>query len=88
MINRIFLLFDARKSCVFQIFLLRSIKAYLCPNIINFDSVDFSECRPEEVMFLLMLSVFMFYFSLIHVGKNLEDEGENFLILFKFLGKN
>ena len=39
-----------KKSCVFQIFLLRSIKAYLCPNIINFDSVDFSEHRPEEVI--------------------------------------
>ena len=49
-VNRMFLLFDARKSCVFQIFLLRSIKAYLCPNIINFDSVDFSERRPEEVI--------------------------------------
>ena len=24
--------FDTEKSCVFQIFLLRSIKAYLCPN--------------------------------------------------------
>ena len=30
--------------------ILRSIKAYLCPNIINFDSVDFSERRPEEVI--------------------------------------
>ena len=30
---------------------------YLCPNIINFDSVDISEHRPEEVMFLLTLSV-------------------------------
>ena len=48
--NRIFLLFDGRKSCVFQIFLLRSIKAYLCRNIIDFDSVDFSERRPEEVI--------------------------------------
>ena len=48
--HHIFLLFDRRKSCVFQIFLLRSIKAYLCPNIINFDSVDFSEHRPEEVI--------------------------------------
>ena len=47
--NRICLLFDARKSCVFQIFLLRNIKAYLCPNI-NFDSEDFSERRPEEVI--------------------------------------
>ena len=34
----------------FSDFLLRSIKAYLCPNIINFDSVDFSERRPEEVI--------------------------------------
>ena len=55
----IFLLFDTRKSCVFQIFLLRSIKAYLCPNIIDFDSMDFSERRPEEVIkFLLTLSVY------------------------------
>ena len=52
-----FLLFEARISCVFLIFLLRSIKAYLCPNIINFDDVDFSERCPEEVMFLLTLSV-------------------------------
>ena len=35
---------------VFQIFLLRSIKAYLCPNIITFGSVSFSERRPEEVI--------------------------------------
>ena len=48
--NRILFLFDVRKSCVFQIFLLRSIKAYLCPNIIEFDSVDSSERRPEEVI--------------------------------------
>ena len=54
--HRIFLIFDTRKSCFFQIFLLRSIKAYLCPNI-NFDSVDFSERRSEEVIFLLTLSV-------------------------------
>ena len=49
-INPHFLLFDARKSDVFQIFLLRSIETCLYPNIINFDSVDFSECRPEEVI--------------------------------------
>ena len=43
--------FLMRENLVFfQIFLLRSIKAYLCPNIINFDSVDFSERRPEEVI--------------------------------------
>ena len=49
-LKRIFLLFAARKSCVFQIFLLRSIEAYLCANIINFDSVEFSGRRPEEVI--------------------------------------
>ena len=57
--NRIFLLFAARKSCVFQIFLLRSIKAYLCANIINFDSVDFSGRRPEEVISFFWRSVYM-----------------------------
>ena len=57
--NRIFLLFNARKSCIFQIFLLRSIKAYLGPNIINFDSVDFSERRPEEVIRLFWRSVYL-----------------------------
>ena len=30
---------------------------YLCPNMINLNVVDFSECRSEEVMFLLTLSV-------------------------------
>ena len=30
--------------------------------MINFDAVDFSERRPEEVMFLLMLSVCQNYF--------------------------
>ena len=50
--------FEVRKSCVFQIFLLRSIKAYLCPNIINFDCVDFSERRPEEVVSFFWRSVY------------------------------
>ena len=57
--NRIFLLFDTRKSCVFQIFLLRSIKAYLCPNI-NFDGVDFSERHPEEVISFFWRSVYVY----------------------------
>ena len=40
-------------------FLLSTIKAYLCPNIINFDGVDVSKCRSEEALdnFLLTLSV-------------------------------
>ena len=57
--NHIFLLFATRKSCVFQIFLLRNIKAYLCPNIINFDSVDFSERRPAEVRSFFWRSVYV-----------------------------
>ena len=57
--NRILLLFAARKSCVFQIFLLRSIKAYLCANIINFDSVDFSGHHPEEVISFFWRSVYV-----------------------------
>ena len=46
-----FFSFLMRENLVlFQIFLLRSIKAYLCPNIIKFDSLDFSGRRPEEVL--------------------------------------
>ena len=32
-------------------------KAYLCANIINFESVDFSGRRPEEVISLFWRSV-------------------------------
>ena len=60
-INRIFLLSHARKSGAFWIFLLRSIKAYLCPNIINFDSVDFSKRRPEEVISFFWRSVYVLF---------------------------
>ena len=34
-----------------------SVTAYLCPNIINFDSVDLSERRPEEVISFFWRSV-------------------------------
>ena len=40
-------------------FLLRSIKADLCPNMINFDGVDFSECRSEEVISFFWHSVYL-----------------------------
>ena len=30
----------------------------MCPNMNHFYAVDFSECHSEEVMFLLMLSVY------------------------------
>ena len=56
--NRIISFLMRKKSCVFQIFLLRSIKAYLCPNIINFDGVDFSGHRPEEVISFFWRSVY------------------------------
>ena len=36
--------------------LLRSINAYLWPNMINFDGVNFGEQHSEEVKFLVMLS--------------------------------
>ena len=36
---------------------IRRTIAYLFLNMINFDAVDFSERRSEEVMFLLTLSV-------------------------------
>ena len=61
------LLFEARIPCVFLIFLSRNIKAYLCPNMINFNAMDFSERRPEEVMFLLTLSVFTHYTHHTHI---------------------
>ena len=51
--------FEASKPLFFQICLIRSIIAYLCPNV-KFDTVDFS--HSEDVMFLLMLSVVLFFF--------------------------
>ena len=71
--NRIFLLFAARKSCAFQIFLLRSIKAYLCANITNFDIVDFSGRRPEEVI--------SFFWRLVYIEWN---ENEIYPLCFCF----
>ena len=38
-------------------FLIVRIKAYLYQSMINFDKVEFSERRSEEVKFLLTLSV-------------------------------
>ena len=42
----------------FEMCLVRSTIAKLCPNVIHFDALDFSECRSEKVMFLLTLSVY------------------------------
>ena len=49
--HRIYLLFD------FNMCLLRINLPNLCPNMNHFDSVDFSECHSEKVMFLLTLSL-------------------------------
>ena len=38
--------------------------AYLCPNMINYDAVDFSECRSEEVISFMCCSVGMWYLLL------------------------
>ena len=54
----IFLVFDTSEPLSFSDVLIRSIKAYLCPNMINFDWVNFSTRRSEKVMFLLTLGVF------------------------------
>ena len=67
--NRIFSFFEARISCVFLIFLLRSIKAYLCPTMINFDAVDFSERHPEEVISFFWRSVYIKMLAILSIGK-------------------
>ena len=40
-------------------FLLRNIKAYLRPNMIKLDGVDFKECRSEEVKSFFWRSVYV-----------------------------
>ena len=64
--NRVSLLFDTRTYCVFQKFFLSRIKVYLCPNIINFNAVDFGERRPEEVISFFWRSVYIFSFYFKH----------------------
>ena len=50
-----FLLFETSKPLFCQIRLLRSIEAYLCPNMIHFDGVGFRECRSEEDLVISFL---------------------------------
>ena len=45
-------------------FLLRRIKAYLFPNMINFDGVNFNERRSEEVVSFFRRSV---YYTLVAI---------------------
>ena len=46
--HSIFLLFDKSNPLNFQMCFMR--RAYLCPNMIHFDAVNFSERRSEEVI--------------------------------------
>ena len=48
--HRIFLLFAKSNTLNFQMCPIRRSIAYFCPNMINFDSVDFAERRSEEVI--------------------------------------
>ena len=47
-----FFSFDKSSPLIFQMCFMRRAIAllYLCPNMIHFDAVDFSERRSEEVM--------------------------------------
>ena len=49
--------FSLKQTFVFEMCLVRSSIANLCPIMSHFNALDFIECRSEEVMFLLMLSV-------------------------------
>ena len=51
---------QANRFIYFLMCILRSTMAYLCPNMFNFDVVDFSECRSEEIISFLKLSVCQF----------------------------
>ena len=53
--------------------LIRSTKAYLCPNMTHFVAVDFSECRSEEVISFFWSSVCSYYLvNIFYWNKNLE----------------
>ena len=53
-----------KETFFIQMFLSRSIKAYLYPNMINFDGVHFSERRSEEVVSFFWWSVYLLEFCL------------------------
>ena len=57
-------LFGKSNILILQMCIIRRTIAYLCLNMINFDEVDFSERRSEEVMFLLTLRVLEFFLFL------------------------
>ena len=48
--RHVFLLFGKSNLLIFQMCFIRRTIAYLCLNMINFDAVDLSEHRSEEVI--------------------------------------
>ena len=46
----LFFLFGSSKPLFLDVLNKDITVAYLCPKMINFDMVDFSECRSEEVI--------------------------------------
>ena len=61
---RIFLLFGSSKHLGYFLDVLNKvIIAILCPNMINFDALDFIECRLEEVISFFWCSVYVAYWS-------------------------
>ena len=42
--------FNQPNICFLEMCLVRSIIAKLCPNMIHFDALEFSECRSEKVI--------------------------------------
>ena len=53
----IFLFFDSMKRLFFEMCLVRSTLANLCPTMIHFNALDFNECRSEEVLSFFWRSV-------------------------------
>ena len=56
--HRIYLLFDWSKLLFFEMCLLINLPN-LCPNMNQFDAVDFSECHSEEVISFFWRSVYI-----------------------------
>ena len=56
----ILLLFDSTKHLLFEMSVVTSTVVKLCPNMIHFDAVEFSECRSEEVISLFWRSVYVY----------------------------
>ena len=54
-----FPLFDSSKHLFFKMCFIRSTIANLYPIMIHFHALGISECHSEEVMFVLMLGVFL-----------------------------